>query len=164
MAEDGEIAITKTVVMHIHVHHHFDEPLTIDPLTVRPRDAVRARLLIGTAGHLLSGVDMTAISIDETGEIATVSFQDDHGNDTTAPAGTIATFTSSDETILTADNSVDNLVAKLTPVGVGSASLSVALTDADGNPSTLPAIDPVSVSVDPGAAVGARLSLSDTTP
>ncbi len=153
VAEIGNVGIT----IDIHVHHHFENALSI--LTAHSPRAQRARLLVGDEA-------MAQITVDTTNEVATVTFQDDKGNDTAAPDGTVATFASSDTSVLTVDNTVDNLVAALAPLAVGTADVSVTLADSAGNPlmeadgSPWPAVDSVSVEVDPGAAVGAKLSVS----
>jgi len=102
------------------------------------------------------------IDVDTTNETATVSFVDDKGNETTAPAGAVVTFASDDEAVATiAANPDDQLVGTITPVAPGSANISVLVTgalEADGiTPIASP--DPVTLTVNPGAATGERLTL-----
>lgn len=148
--------------LELHVHHHFDEPLTV--YTAPSLVAQNARIKLGV------DEDMATITVDETGEVARVEFTDQKDNLTSAPVGAVATFTSSDTSVLTVDNSIDNMLAKLIPQDDGTADISVTLAGADGSPlkrgdgSEFAAIDPVTVTVTPGEAVGARLSVEDTTP
>jgi len=105
----------------------------------------------------------TQITVDEQNEVATLAFVDSHGNETPAPAGAVITFLTSDANILavSADPN-DPQVGRLSPAGTpGNADISVQVDGAfepDGV-TPIPAPDPVTVEVDPGAAVGERLSV-----
>jgi len=105
-----------------------------------------------------------SINVDTTGETATLAFVDDHGNATEAPAGASVEFTSDNEAVATVD-----AAGNITPVGVGDCNIGVTVTgamEADGV-TPIPSPDPVALHVDPGAAVGERLTVSgpsDTQP
>ena len=111
-----------------------------------------------------------SISVDTTNEIAVLSFVDDKGDtDAVAPAGLTVVFTSDNPAALAvAPDATNPLQGDLTPGVEGVANLSVALTDANGNSPPLEADgvtpwavpDPVAVTVTPGAATGAVLSVS----
>jgi hypothetical protein len=107
------------------------------------------------------------LTVDSANAVAILSFTDDHGDAVAPPAGALATATSSDTTILTvgaavagADaNGIANIQFPLAEVAAGTASLSVASTDASGNPllgpdgvTPIAAPAPVDVTVTPGAA------------
>lgn len=115
----------------------------------------------------------TQINVDTVNEQATITFLDDHGDtDAAAPAGVVATFNSDNTDALTIAPDPDNpLVGKITVVGEGVANVSVVLTDAEGHPLQTAdgvqwaTIEPTAVEVDPGAAVGAQLTVAtDPTP
>ena len=109
------------------------------------------------------------LTVDSVNAVAILSFTDDHGDAVAPPAGALATATSSDTTVLTvgaavpgADtNGVANIQFPLAEVAEGTSDLSVAATDADGNPlmgpdgsTPIPAPAPVTVTVSPGCAGG----------
>lgn len=115
----------------------------------------------------------TKINVDTVNEQATITFLDDHGDtDALPPAGVVATFNSDNPDALTIAPDPDNpLVGKITVVGEGVANVSVVLTDAEGHPLQTAGgvewttIEPTAVEVDPGAAVGAQLTVAeDPTP
>ena len=106
------------------------------------------------------------LTVDSTNAVAILSFEDDHGDAVAPPAGALATATSDNTAVLTvgaavagADaNGVANIQFPLTEVAEGTANLSVAATDANGNPllgpdgvTPIPAPAPVAVTVNPGA-------------
>lgn len=101
------------------------------------------------------------ITVDTTNEVATVGFFDDKGDVATAPEGATASFASDNDAVVTVTPSTDNpLSAAVTPVAEGTANISVTIenaTDPAGNPFT---VDPVAVTVGPGAAAEAGLTLS----
>lgn len=111
--------------------------------------------------------DVMPLTVDSANAVAILSFTDDHGDAVAPPAGALATATSSDTTILTvgaavagADaNGIANIQFPLAEVAAGTASLSVASTDASGNPllgpdgvTPIAVPAPVDVTVTPGAA------------
>lgn len=102
------------------------------------------------------------ITVDTTNETATLTFVDDKGNETPAPAGATVTFASSDPNVATvASDPANPTVGAITPVGVGSADISVTVDgamEADGV-TPIPSPDAVTLTVDPGAAAGERLSV-----
>lgn len=102
------------------------------------------------------------VSVDTTNETATVQFVDDHNDATAPPAGATVSFASSDPNVATvAPSQTDSFTGQISPVSTGTTKISVALTnamEADGI-TPIPAPDPVTLTVDPGAAAGARLSL-----
>jgi len=116
-----------------------------------------------------SAMDVT-FTVDTTDGTATLQFVDDKGDtDATAPDGLTAAYSSDNPAAATVTNDTTNpLQGDITVVGEGVANISVALTDANGNSPPLeadgvtpwPTIDPVQVTVDPGAAVGAQLSVT----
>lgn len=101
------------------------------------------------------------IDVDTTNETATLTFVDDKGNETPVPAGATVTFTSSDESVATVTSDPSNpTTGSISPVGVGSADISVSVDGAnepDGSP--IPAPDAVTLTVNPGAAAGERLTV-----
>lgn len=115
----------------------------------------------------IGGSTMPAeITIDTTDESATLEFVDRAGNKTAQPDNSTISFTSSDTTI--ANVSVDGsnpLKGNISPVGaagdvqIGATSGGSAV-EADGTP--IPDPDPVTLTVNPGAAVGERLTLAET--
>jgi hypothetical protein len=111
-----------------------------------------------------------SLTVDTADATAALSFEDDKGDtNAAAPAGLVALFSSDNEAAFTVANDVDNpLQGDITVVGEGTGNLGCVLTDANGNSPPLEAdgvtpwalIDPVAVTVDPGAAVGAQLSVN----
>lgn len=102
------------------------------------------------------------ITVDTTNEQASVVFVDDKGDtDAPAPEGAVVTYTSDNEAVATVDST-----GKVTPVAEGTANIGATIADASGNPIMEPdgttpfAVQPVQVTVGPGQAVGAELSLS----
>lgn len=131
--------------------------------------AVSARLtLVNNQGE--SEPMPSVINVDTLGEKLVLEFTDRTGEvtpdvpfqvDGVTPA--IITYGTSDEAVATIDSS-----GSITPVGAGTVALSVDIANADGSP-VLEADGvtpfnpaPVSVEVDPGAAVGARIAVTDT--
>jgi hypothetical protein len=110
--------------------------------------------------------DPMPLTVDSTNAVAILSFEDDHGDAVAPPAGALAVATSADTAVLTVGasvagvdaNGVANIQFPLTEVAQGTSSLSVAATDASGNPllgpdgvTPIPAPAPVDVTVNPGA-------------
>lgn len=106
------------------------------------------------------------LTVDSVNAVAILAFEDDHGDAVPAPAGALATATSSDTAVLTVGAAVPGTDANgnatitfpLTEVAMGTSSLSVAATDANGNPllgpdgvTPIPAPAAVTVTVNPGA-------------
>jgi hypothetical protein len=111
--------------------------------------------------------DTMPLTVDSANAVAVLSFEDDHGDAVAPPVGALVTATSSDTAVLTVGTSVPGADANgvatitfpLTEVVVGTSSLSVAATDANGNPllgpdgvTPIPVPAPVVVTVTPGAA------------
>lgn len=149
--------------VHVHVFHHFDAPLTV-LLGKAHNPATKATLTVGE-----TPMSTATINVDTTNATATVGFVDDHGDtDATAPVGVVATFTSDNPAALTVNNDTANpLQGDLVPVAEGVSNVGVTLANADGTPlleadgvTPWAAIDAVAVTVDPGAAVGAQLSVN----
>ena len=90
----------------------------------------------------LEGDPQMPITVDSANAVAILSFTDDHGDAVPAPDGALATATSDNPAVLTvgaavagADaNGVANIQFPLSEVAEGVANLSVAATDANGNP------------------------------
>jgi hypothetical protein len=159
------VDVRETVKEQVDVHLHLDGPITVN---------VNVNINMGPAGPgpaskatlTLGGSNMPGqITVDTQNETATVGFVDDKNDDTSAPDGTEVTFTSSDDTIATvAPDSSNPLQGDITPVGVGTVQIGATFNgtalESDG---ATPIADPdaVSVEIDPGAAVGARISLSE---
>ena len=104
-----------------------------------------------------------AITVDTTNETALVSFVDDKGDATAAPAGATASFTSDNPAAATvAADATNPLQADISPVGLGVANISVALTGALEADGVTPIPDPaaVAVTVSAGPAAGASFVLS----
>jgi len=110
--------------------------------------------------------DPMPLTVDSVNAVAVLSFEDDHGDAVAPPAGALATATSSDTAVLTVGasvpgtdaNGVATITFPLTEVAEGTSSLSVAATDANGNPllgpdgvTPIPAPAAVAVTVNPGA-------------
>lgn len=106
------------------------------------------------------------LTVDSASAVAILSFTDDHGDAVAPPAGALATAVSSDTAVLTVGagvpgtdaNGVANIQFPLAEVAEGTSTLSVAATDASGNPllgpdgaTPIPAPAPVTVTVNPGA-------------
>ena len=108
------------------------------------------------------------ITVDTTNEVATLEFVDDKGDtNAAAPDGAIVNFTSDNTAALTIETVAANpLQGDISVVGEGVANVGATITDASGNPlleadgvTPWPSIETVAVTVDPGAAVGAQLSV-----
>lgn len=104
------------------------------------------------------------ITVDTTDESAEVGFVDDKGDATTAPSGASFSFASSDESVVTvAADADDPNKCDITPVGEGSADVSVSSNgtafEADGT-TPIADPDPVTVTVSAGAAAGESFVLS----
>lgn len=102
------------------------------------------------------------IDVDTTNETATLSFVDDKGNETPAPAGATVTFASSDAAVATvASDPANPLVGNITPVAPGTAQVSVTVDGAMEPDGTTPIAspDPVTLTVNPGAPAGERLTV-----
>jgi hypothetical protein len=113
----------------------------------------------------IEGVPMP-LTVDSVNAVAVLAFEDDHGDAVSAPSGALATATSSDTDVLTVGAAVPGTDANgnatitfpLTEVAMGTSSLSVVATDANGNPllgpdgvTPIPAPAAVEVTVNPGA-------------
>jgi hypothetical protein len=160
--DDAPVSVAASLRIDVHVHHHFDSPLMVG----RARQpAVGAKLTVEE--QEMAAVE---VNVDTVNETATVSFQDDKGDATAQPDGSVITFSSSDETVFVLTARADNpAVADFAFNSAGTADAGATVTDADGNPLTeadgtpWAPIDPTTVTVDPGAAVGARMSVEGTT-
>ena len=106
------------------------------------------------------------LTVDSVNAVAILSFTDDHSDAVAPPAGALAIATSSDTAVMTVGasvagtdvNGIPNIQFPLTEVTAGTSTLSVAATDANGNPllgpdgvTPIPAPAPVDVTVNPGA-------------
>jgi hypothetical protein len=122
-----------------------------------------ARMLFAIA---IEGDPEMPLTVDSANAVAILSFTDDHGDAVAPPAGALATATSDNTAVLTVGaavagtdaNGVANIQFPLTEVAMGTSDLSVAATDANGNPllgpdgvTPIPAPAPVTVTVNPGA-------------
>lgn len=112
---------------------------------------------------------LVKVTVDTTNETASVEFFDDHNDVTAQPEGSVITFTSSDEAAATVTQRADDAkVADIGILAVGTTDIGASVADADGNPMTEPdgsawaPIESTTVEVDPGAAVGARMSVAGT--
>jgi hypothetical protein len=109
------------------------------------------------------GLTVSEISIDNTAATITVSFVDNHGGSTTAPADLAApVFTSDNPSVATVSADPYNpLVGKITPVAVGSANLGIdPLLDHSGGVVPLPTPAPTSITVVAGAAASVVLTIT----
>lgn len=105
------------------------------------------------------------MTVDTTDETVTLSFVDDKGNETPAPAAVNVpggvVFTSDTPAVATVAPDPNNpLVGNITPVAPGDCNIAANVpnaTEPDGSPMADP--DPVALHVDPGAAVGERLTV-----
>jgi hypothetical protein len=146
------------IEIHVHVHHHFDgKPLTVLLGEARP-PATKAVLTVGEAPPMSTAT----LTVDTVNAQANLAYVDDKG-DTNAPKPdvAVATFSSDNEAALT----IDPTSGAITVVGEGVANVAVRLADASGNPlvevdgTPWQAVLPVAVTVNPGAAVGAQLTV-----
>jgi len=169
MGDDAGIGLR----IDLHIHHHFAEsvPLAVTlngPIHIgkaRPR-ATQATLTVGEAPQMTS----VYVNVDTVNEVATVQFVDRVENvDAAQPEGSVVAFTSSNEAVATIAPSPENpLVGNITILDEGDTDIGATVSDADGNPlkdaegNDWAPIASTSVHVDPGAAVGARLSVTGT--
>jgi hypothetical protein len=167
--DDVEAAGSKRERLDIYFHFPDGIPtlnVNLTPLSPPRPIATAAVLSIGEKKPMSTAT----ITVDTTDGIASLSFEDDKGDtNAAAPAGLTAAFSSDNPAALTIANDATNpLQGDITVVGEGVANVGVSLTDANGNSPPLEAdgvtpwaaIDPVAVTVDPGAAVGAQLSVT----
>jgi hypothetical protein len=148
---------TRRTDIHVHLHIDFKSPIFVQIL---PKQAYKANLQLSSEGENMPGT----ITIDTTNETALVSFVDDHGDPTAAPAGVVATFASDNEAVATVAADANNpLQADITPTGLGTANISCAFNgtalEANGSPIADPAS--VAVTVVAGPAAGAEFVLSE---
>lgn len=104
------------------------------------------------------------ISVDTANETATIEFVDDKGNKTDAPANASVTFTSDNAAVATITTDPANpLQGNISPTGVGTVMIGATIGGATGPDGTtpLPNPDPVALTVNPGAAVGERLTVGE---
>lgn len=116
------------------------------------------------------------ITVDSLNEVAVLAFTDDKNEAVAPPAGALATAVSDTPGVLGvgaavagADaNGVPNIQFPLTAGVAGTATLSVTVTDASGNPllgpdgaTPIPAPDPVAVTVTPGAPAAEVFTVPD---
>lgn len=121
---------------------------------------------ISSATHAvltIQGATMASdISVDSATATVTLSFVDARGNAAAAPAGATVAYAGDNDAVAT----VDAASGKITPVAVGTFDASATVTNADGTPTLEPdgvtpfAPAPVSVTVDPGAAASAVLTVT----
>lgn len=151
---------------HVHLPHDLTNAITkvAAALAGDPRPATRARLTIETEEHA-----MTAITVDTANEVAKVAFVDDHNDPTNPPDGIVVTIVGDNDAVCTVgpvgSDAVDPTAvsAQLAPVAMGTVNLTATVTNADGSPFGAP-LDPIALTVDPGAAFGARFSVEQETP
>lgn len=121
--------------------------------------AVTASLTIEPIGDTMPG----SITIDTTNETAVLTFEDKIGDPTAAPTGATVVFASDNTAVATvAADAANPFQADVTPVGLGTANISAALTGAlepDGV-TAIPNPAPVAVTVSAGAADQAAFVLS----
>lgn len=118
--------------------------------------------------------DPMPLTIDSVNAVAVLGFEDRDNEATAPPAGTVATATSSDTSVMTVgagvpgtdSNGVAVIQFPLSEVSAGTTTLSVHATAADGSPllgpdGTTPIPDPapVTVTVNPGAAAAERFTV-----
>lgn len=156
----------------LHVHHHFDGPVPLELvgeivtlLGKAPVRATRARLTLGEVAPMAP----TQVTVDTVNEIVRIEFEDDKGDtDAVAPAGSVATFTSDNPSVIAvAPQDGDPLVGVLSVLAEGTANIGATIVGPDGQPlvdsasgAPWPPIDSVAVTVVAGAAVGARLDVT----
>jgi hypothetical protein len=125
---------------------------------------------VAVAAVLTIEGDPMPLTIDSVNAQAVLSFEDRDGESVPPPAGVVSTATSDNTAVLvvgaqaagTDANGNAAIVFPLTEVAAGTANLSVASTDASGNPLSYTGPDgttsniadpaPVAVTVNPGAA------------
>lgn len=157
-------AATRTLNINVVVSGSLTITVVTEPPVVPPSVAVSARLVL-SSGDNMAG----QITVDTTDESATLQFLDDKGDtDAAQPDGSVVSFASDNETVATvAVDATNPLKADITPVGEGTANVSANIADADGNPIFEPdgvtpfSVDPVTVTVVAGDAVGAAFKLAE---
>lgn len=107
---------------------------------------------------------VNAINVDTQGETVEYQFIDDKGNQTTdVPAGVSVSFSDPNGVVSFTVDASNPYKASVVPTGTpGTAEITPSVSgfnDASGNP--VPNPEPVSVEVDPGAAVGGRLVVTN---
>ena len=134
--------------------------LEVIPLPIYPTNAATSAVII------LEGVTMGNISVESTTAVASLTWEDDHGDaGAVVPAGAVAAWASDNPAVLTVDASS----GAITPLTIGSANVSVTLTDSvTGGPLLLsdgvtpfPTPAPVAVTVTAGPAVAAVITVSE---
>jgi hypothetical protein len=150
-----------TVILDDHIVRIIPLPQSNPP----PAVAISATVtIIGDAMTPTS-----TITVDTTTGTAVLEFVDDHGDtDAAAPDGAQAQWSSDNTAVATIVNAADNpLNGDITPVAEGTTNISVALTDASGNPLTLPdgtvfpTPAPVALTVGAGNAISAAVVTED---
>jgi hypothetical protein len=140
--------------VEFHFYVHFPDPIRIQMIQASG-PAKRAILKLG--GSNMPGT----IDVDTQNETVTLAFVDDKGNVTDPQDGVTVNFDSDDEGIaIAAIDPANPLVANITPVAPGDCTLGATVTGAtepDGTP--MPSPDRVPLHVNPGAAVGERLTV-----
>jgi hypothetical protein len=145
---------TFTGDINVNVHVRLD---TIKIQHLPPPGAVRAVIIL--KGSPLPG----QINIDTTNETASLEFTDRVGEKTNAPDGAVVAWSTSDAAVATATadpNDASGLTAQVTPVAAGDCTVLADVsgaTEPDGSPFPQASVP---LHVDPGAATGDRISLS----
>src|ERR1039458_8407994 len=132
----------------------------LSPPPTPTNQAVSCRLVV-TEGDQVAAT----ITVDTTDGTVTLTFQDDHGDPTPAPATAAVVFSSDTETICTvAPDSVNPFQGNLTPVAAGSFTLSATTSGSYVNSNPILAPAPVALTIQAGAAVGDLLVVAAGTP
>jgi hypothetical protein len=132
--QDAEIEIL------IEISSTLGEILTA--IETAPPGSVVARFTLATSTTGDVKMPPAAISVDTTTGIVTLAATDDHNDPTSIQTGAVANFASDNSAVLTIGPETPGVdaagnatvQAQLTPVGLGTANLSAAPTDASGNP------------------------------
>jgi hypothetical protein len=128
-------------------------------VAVESGDAVSAQLTLG--GNMSTSTPGTGeITVDTVNGNVEVTFYDDKGDVTAAPTGTVVTFASDTESVLTvANDSTNPLQGDLTPVAIGTANISATISGATAPDGSAFTVSPIAVNVVAGPAATAGLAL-----
>lgn len=148
--------------LNIDLYHHVDVKINIDsPIPViqiqqlPPPGPTRAVIIL--KGSKLPG----QITVDTTNETATLQFVDRVGEPTATPDGAVISWSTDGPGVATAAVAGDDqTVAAISPTGAGDCNVLADVsgaTEPDGSPFPQASVP---IHVDPGAAVGDRISLS----
>jgi hypothetical protein len=148
----------------INVNLFVDGPITIILKSDQTEhSAIGMRIALG--GNVSTSTpNVNQMTVDTTNETVELQFIDDRQNQTSAPPGAAVTWSDPNGVVNFTPDPDNPFRAQVVPTGTpGNAQITpnvVGFNDASGNP--VPNPNPETVRVDPGAAVGERLVLSNS--